>query len=271
MTELGDYLRSRRALVTPADVGLPDTGHRRVPGLRREEVALLGGLSVDYYVRLEQGRERSPSAQVLEALAVVLRLDEDGRQHLFAISGLTARARLAPVPDRVDPALVRLMAAWPDNPALVHNRAYDLLATNALAEALYGDILQDNMMLMVFTEPRAREVYTDWPVIAADAVAGFRKNYGIAPHDPRLTTVLTELLDRSVEFTELWGRHDARGKSVATKSFWHPQVGAMTLDMQTFDVRSAPGQELVVYQAQPGTPSADALKLLGSLAATAGT
>lgn len=271
MTELGDYLRSRRALVTPAEVGLSDTGHRRVPGLRREEVALLGGLSVDYYVRLEQGRERSPSAQVLEALAAALKLDEDGRQHLFAIAGLTPRARLAPVPDRVAPALLRLMAAWPDNPALVYNRAYDLLATNTLSEALYGDILRDNMLLMVFTEPRARELYADWPVIAADAVAGFRKNYGIAPHDPRITAVLTELLDRSPEFTELWRRHDARGKSAAVKSFRHPQVGTMTLDMQTFDVRSGPGQELVVYQAEPNTPSADALKLLGSLAATAGT
>ncbi|ABK71523.1 helix-turn-helix domain-containing protein [Mycolicibacterium smegmatis] len=269
MTDLGDYLRSRRALVTPADVGLPAAGHRRVPGLRREEVALLAGLSVDYYSRLEQGRERSPSAQVLDALAAVLRLDEDGRRHLFAVAGLTPRARLAPVPDRVDPALMRLMATWPDNPALVYNRAYDLLASNALADALYDGILHHNMLMMVFTEPRARELYADWPVIAADAVAGFRMNHGIAPHDPRINAVLTELLDRSAEFTELWSRHDARGKSATVKSFRHPQVGAVTLQMQTFDVRSAPGQELVVYQAEPGTPSADALKLLGSLAATA--
>ncbi|AKS31848.1 helix-turn-helix domain-containing protein [Mycolicibacterium goodii] len=270
MTELGDYLRSRRALVTPADVGLPETGRRRVPGLRREEVALLAGLSVDYYIRLEQGRERSPSAQVLEALAAVLRLDDDGRRHLFAVAGLTPRTRLTPVPDRVDPALLRLMAAWPDNPALVYNRAYDLLATNTLADVLYGDVMHDNMLVMVFTEPRARELYPDWAVIAADAVAGFRMSYGIAPHDPRINAVLAELLDRSAEFTELWRRHDARGKSSTVKRFRHPQVGTLTLQMQTFDVRSAPGQELVVYQAEPGTTSADALKLLGSLAATAG-
>ncbi|MCF6386606.1 helix-turn-helix transcriptional regulator [Mycobacterium sp. MBM] len=269
MSELGDYLRSRRALVGPQDVGLPSAGHRRVPGLRREEVALLAGVSVDYYVRLEQGRERSPSAQVLEALGVALRLDDDGRQHLFRIAGLAPRPRAAGTQQRVDPALLRLMDAWPDNPALVYNRAYDVLAANAIADALFGDFgAHGNLLALVFTEARARQFYVDWPSIAANSVAGFRRNRGEAPADPRVAAVLAELLAGSPEFAELWAHHDVRGKALSTKTFHHPQVGMLTLQMQTFGVRSAPGQELVVYQADPGSPSADAVALLGSLAAS---
>lgn len=269
MSELGDYLRSRRALVGPDEVGLVSIGHRRVPGLRREEVALLAGVSVDYYIRLEQGRERSPSAQVLDALGAALRLDDDGRQHLFRIAGLAPRRQSIVVPDRVDPALLRLMAAWPDNPALVYNRAYDVLAANPIAEALFGDFgARGNLLSLVFTEPRSRQFYADWPAIAANSVAGFRRNYGEAPADPRVTAVLTELLADSPEFGELWARHDVRGKSQAAKTFRHPSVGTLTLAMQTFAVRSAPGQELVVYEAEPGSPSADAVALLGSLAAS---
>lgn len=270
MSDLGNYLRSRRALVSPGDVGLVSAGHRRVPGLRREEVALLAGVSVDYYIRLEQGRERSPSAQVLDALGAALRLDDDGRQHLFRVAGLAPRPHTVVVPGRVDPALLRLMDAWPDNPALVYNRAYDVLATNAIADALFGDFgAHGNLMTLVFTEARAREFYVDWPSIAANSVAGFRRNYAEAPGDPRVAAVLAELLALSADFADLWARHDARGKTLSTKSFQHPTVGLLTLQMQTFAVRSAPGQELVVYQAEPGSPSADAVALLGSLAATA--
>lgn len=270
MSELGDYLRSRRARVGPGDVGLVSAGHRRVPGLRREEVALLAGVSVDYYIRLEQGRERSPSAQVLDALGMALRLDDDGRQHLFRVAGLAPRPHTVTVPDRVDPALMRLMDAWPDNPALVYNRAYDVLATNAIADALFGDYgSHGNLLSLVFTEARAREFYVDWPSIAANSVAGFRRNYAEAPGDPRVAAVLAELLATGSDFADLWARHDVRGKTLSSKSFQHPTVGLLTLQMQTFAVRSAPGQELVVYQAAPGSPSADAVALLGSLAATA--
>ena len=271
MPELGDFLRSRRALLGPADVGLVSVGLRRVPGLRREEVAQLAGVSVDYYVRLEQGRERSPSVQVLEALATALRLDEDGRAHLFRLAGQAAPAPGPVAPDRVDPALLQLMAAWPDNPALVYNRAYDVLAANPIAEALFGDFgAHGNLMTLVFTEPRAREFYADWPRIAANSVAGFRRNHGEQPGDPRVVAVLTELLATSAEFAQLWARHDVRGKTQDTKVFRHPEVGVVTLGLQTFAVRSAPGQELVVYQAAPGSPSADAVKMLGSLAASRG-
>lgn len=269
-SDLGAYLRARRAQVTPGEADLPSVGHRRVPGLRREEVALLAGVSVDYYIRLEQGRERTPSAQVIDALAAALRLDEDGREHLFRLAGLSPRARVAAVPDRVDPSLLQLMAAWPDNPAIVYNRAYDVLASNAIADALFHDWSHShNLMHVVFTDPAARAFYRDWHEVARNSVAGFRLGYGKAPHDPRIRQVLSELLDQSPEFAELWAHHDARGKALERKRFDHHEVGTLTLTMQTFDVRSSPGQELVVYHAEPASQSSQALALLGSLAATA--
>ncbi|MCK0177165.1 helix-turn-helix domain-containing protein [Mycolicibacterium sp. F2034L] len=269
MAELGEYLRSRRAALRPADAGLSSVGVRRVPGLRREEVAMLAGVSVDYYSRLEQGRERSPSVQMLDALAAALRLDDDGRTHLFRLAGHAPTPQRTRVSDRVDPALLRLMDAWPDNPALVYNRSYDVLAVNPLAEALFGPVgAVGNLMLLVFTEPRAREFYVDWHAVAADSTAGFRMAHSSAPDDPRTRAVLSELLERSDEFRALWERRDARRKSLAEKRFRHPKVGVLTLRMQTFDVRSAPGQELVVYDAEPGSPSADAVTLLGAIAAT---
>lgn len=266
--ELGDYLRARRAQVTPADVDLPDIGQRRVSGLRREEVALLAGLSVDYYTRLEQGRERRPSPQVVDALSAALRLREDARDHLFRLAVLSPRAR-GGVSARVDAALLELMSMWPHNPAIVYNRAYDVLAANAIADAMFTDWAHSkNLLHVVFTEPNARSFYPDWAAVARDAVAGFRHGHGQAPHDPRIREVLAELLASSRDFAELWAHHDARRKSAQTKGFHHPEVGSMTLRMQTFDVRSSPGQELVVYHAEAGSASAEALALLGSLAAS---
>lgn len=268
MAELGDFLRGRRAVLNPGDVGLVSSGTRRVPGLRREEVALTAGVSVDYYIRLEQGRETSPSVQVLDALSAALRLDDDGRAHLFRLAGVAPRPASTRVADQVDPGLVRLMQSWPNNPALVYNRAYDVLAANPLAKELFSDVgVSGNLMLLVFTNPRARTFYVDWQDIAANSVAGFRLNYGAAPSDPRVQAVLAELLNSSAEFRVLWERHDARGKALATKVFHHSGVGDLTLGMQTFSVRSAPGQELVVYDAEPGSPSADGLVLLGIAAA----
>ncbi|NNH73577.1 helix-turn-helix domain-containing protein [Nocardia uniformis] len=268
-TELGDYLRARRAQLRPEEVNLPPTGPRRVPGLRREEVAVLVRVSVDYYIRLEQGRERGPSAQVVEALSTALRLTEDGRQHLFRLAGLTPRALAATVRDRVDPSLLQLMDAWPSNPAVVYNRAYDVLASNTIADALFHDWSHSrNLMHVVFTDPAARPFYRDWHDVARNSVAGFRLGHGQARHDPRIQQVLTELLDHSPEFAHLWAHHDVRGKALESKRFDHPAVGPLTLTMQTFDVRPSPGQELVVYHAEPASPSSQALALLGSLAVT---
>ncbi len=265
---LGDYLRSRRGQVTPADVGLPSDGMRRVTGLRREEVALLAGMSVDYYTRLEQGRERSPSPQVIDALSAVLQLPDDAREHLFRLAGLSPQER-GSASNRVDPALLELLEMWPFNPAFVYNRAYDVLASNDIADALFPQWARSkNMMHVVFTEPDAQTFYCNWSVVAEDAVAGFRHGFGLAPNDVRLCTVRDELLESSPAFADLWTRNDARRKSLQTKSFRHPVVGPITLTMQTFDVRSSPGQELVVYHAEPNSPSAEALSLLCSWAAT---
>ena len=261
-TPLGDYLRRRRADVRPADVGLPPGRSRRVSGLRREEVALLAEVSVDYYVRLEQGRERHPSAQVLDALATALRLDADGRLHLFRLAGLAPRPS-ADRPEHVDPELRRLMDGWPDHPALVLSRTYDVLARNLLGEALFAPLHRfDNLLLAMFLDPAARAFYQDWRHAAINTVAGFRLSVGDAPDDPRVRTVVDRAAAGSAEFREMWARNEARGKSAEVKTFVHPDVGALTVRMHTFDVRSAPGQQLVPYHAEPASPTARGLAFL---------
>ena len=270
--DLGAFLRARRAQVTPDDVGLGPHSRRRrrVPGLRREEVALLAGVSPDYYTRLEQGRERHPSAEVVSCLATALQLTDDARDHLFRLAGAAVTAA-TPASNAVDPALVTLMAAWPHNPALIYDLAYDVLATNPMADALFGGWAHSrNLLEVVFGDPRARSFYVDWADVAADAVAGFRFNHGRHPTDPRVREVLAQMSAESAEFADLWRGQDVRGKSLRQKRFQHADIGRITLTMQAFDIRSAPGQELVVYHAEPGSPSADALSLLGSLTASIG-
>ncbi|MFK0110134.1 helix-turn-helix transcriptional regulator [Streptomyces sp. NPDC091217] len=266
---LGGFLRARRARLRPEDVGIPPSGRRRVPGLRREEVATLAGLSTDYYTRLEQGRERHPSLQILEAVARTLQLDDEAVAHLYRTAGpTTRRTRRASNAERVAPHLRRLLDTWSDTPAFVLDPALDILARNQLAAALYAGFAHSgNLLRMTFLDPAAPHFYRDWDRAAESAVATLRRAAGIDSEDPRLSQLVGELSMKSAAFRVLWARHDVHGKTREAKRFHHAQVGDLELHYESFTVNSAPTQQLVVYQAEVGTSSADALALLGSLSA----
>ncbi|NNN29725.1 helix-turn-helix domain-containing protein [Streptomyces sp. S3(2020)] len=266
---LGRFLQARRALVQPEDAGLPAGTRRRVAGLRREEVAILAGVSIDYYVRLEQGRERSPSAQVVDALARALDLEGDAVEHLHRLA-----RPVGPRPggrtrqEQVSPVLLRMMEGWHNTPAVVLGRCLTVLADNALGRALFaGHTHGGDLLRLVFLDPDARRFYPDWDRVAVNTVAGLRANAGTDVDDPQLIATVGELSLRSEEFRRLWARHDIRQKTHETKRFRHPLVGELTLDYESLTVNSAPGQQLVVYQAESGSPSEEALALLGSLTA----
>jgi transcriptional regulator with XRE-family HTH domain len=264
--ELGEFLRARRDLVTPADAGLPDDGERRVPGLRREEVALLAGVSADYYTRLEQGRERHPSEQVLDAIARALWLDEHAAAHLFSF--VAAAPRVSPrISQRaVHPELRTLMEHFIGVPAMVVSPARDVLAANSLAAAFYSGFARfGNTARMVFLDPAAREFYPDWDNVAWTVAANLRAATATFADDPRLTEVIGELTVRSPAFAALWARHEVRPRTGEYKRVRHPKVGLLELHSQAFGIPDAPGQQLHVYSAEPGTPAADGLKLLASL------
>jgi transcriptional regulator with XRE-family HTH domain len=266
---IGQFLRARRERVRPEDVGLPDFGRRRVPGLRREELATLAGVSADYYVRLEQGRERHPSEQVIDALARALQLDDDATAHLHELARPAPRRRSAAKrAERIRPELLRLMQAWPHTPAMVTSRHLDVLAANSLATALHGAYVRgDNLVRSLFLDPAARERYPDWDEVARDTVAALRAAVGPDLDDPHLTDLVGELSLKSDRFRLLWARHDVREKTHGTKRFVHPQVGELTLRYETFAVAGSSGQVLSVYHADPGSQTEQALALLSSIAA----
>ncbi|MGW7072747.1 helix-turn-helix transcriptional regulator [Streptomyces sp. NPDC054855] len=267
---LGDFLRARRADLRPEAVGVASYGPRRVAGLRREEVAVLAGVNADYYTRLEQGRERNPSAQVIDALSRALHLDTEARAHLYRLAGATPNDRpSAHATEHVSPALRQLMDGYPNTPAFVMNRTLDLLAANALADALYAPFDRaDNLARMTFLDPAGRSFYTDWDRAAQAAVANLREATGFEPDNPRLRELVRTLTEKNADFNRLWSAHTVRGKTQDAKHFLHPDVGPLTLTYQAFDVRDAPGQQLVIYHAEPGSPSAQSLDLLGSIHAT---
>ncbi|MDT8911916.1 helix-turn-helix transcriptional regulator [Amycolatopsis sp. PS_44_ISF1] len=265
---LGRFLRARRELLDPAALGLEAGPRRRVAGLRRAEVSLLAGVSTDYYVRLEQGRERNPSTQVVDALAQALQLDGEAAAHLHELARPRPSRRRARPRERVSRHLVQLMDAWPQTPALVLGRCLSVLAGNTLGHALFsGHPHGGDLVRLVFLDPGAREFYPDWERVAANTVGGLRAAAGLDPEDPLLIETVGELSVKSPEFRRLWARHDIRQKARETKRFRHRLVGELTLHYESLTVNSAPGQQLVVYQADPGSPSAEALTLLGSLAA----
>jgi transcriptional regulator with XRE-family HTH domain len=267
--ELGEFLRSRRARLRPEDVGIPDYGRRRVPGLRREELAQLAGVSADYYVRLEQGRDIQPSEAVLDAIARALRLDDAERQHLHRLVRPRPRtARRLPA-QRVRPGVRRLLDQMERIPAFVLGRRMDVLAWNRMAAALVADFdalppHRRNMLGHVFLDPSARELYPDWDVVAEETVAYLRLATGIDPDDAELAALVGELTLNSDVFARLWTRHDVREKTHGSKRFEHPLAGPLTLEYETLALPD-PGQVLVTYTAEPGSASATALDLLGSL------
>jgi transcriptional regulator with XRE-family HTH domain len=264
---LGDYLRARRELVTPADAGLPVNGVRRVPGLRREEVAMLAGISSDYYLRLEQGRDRNPSVQVLEAIARVLRLDETATGYLVGLTApkprRTRRARPEVVPTEIA-QLVEVIGL----PAFVEGRYFDVLATNSLARALSPSVrVGENRLRSIFLDPAERALYPAWASTAPRLVAGFRNRIGADVDDPRVVRLVGELSLGSDDFRRMWARHDVKQVRSKTMVIDHPQVGELTLRLAKLAVEGTDGQILVVHHAEPGTDSADKLALLASLAA----
>ncbi|MBB4789643.1 helix-turn-helix domain-containing protein [Streptomyces nodosus] len=265
----GEFLRAGRSRLEPADVALPaGVGSRRVKGLRREEVAVLAGVSADYYIRLEQGRETNPSPQVVAALAHALRLAPDARDHLFRLAGTTPRLRADALRDQVHPDLLRLLDAFPSAAAYVLGPALDVLAGNALARALLSPFGgESSMPRILFTHPRADEVFPERPLVAGAAVHALRLNAARFTDAPEIDDLITELHDGSAEFRSLWADQNVKALTRARKVFVHPQAGRIELTYQSFDVRDARGQELLVGSALPSSPSEEALTCLASMAA----
>ncbi len=262
---LGEYLRARRALVTPALAGIPDGGHRRVSGLRREEVALLAGISADYYLRLERGRDRNPSVQVLRALARVLRLDDVETDYLLALAAPELRGRRRARAERVPPRLHHLLATV-QVPAFLEGRYFDVLAANALAQALSPRLaVGHNRLRDLVLDPEEREFHPDWERALDDFIAAFRMSVGYDENDVRAVELVGQLSMASDRFRSRWARHDIRQLRGGTAIFTHPEVGRLTLHRDKLPID---GITLVLYYPEPGSPSADKLTLLASLNAT---
>ncbi|MCO5968902.1 helix-turn-helix domain-containing protein [Actinoallomurus soli] len=262
---LGDYIRARRERVTPEQVGIPVLGVRRVPGLRREEVAMLAGISVDYYLRLEQGRDRNPSAQVLESIARVLMLDDDATAYLLRLGvDRPRRHRRRPRKETVAPGIAKLVTTLP-LPAFVESRYLDVLVANALATAVSPRITPGaNRLRDVFLDPAEQALHPDWNKATAIMVAGFRNSVGTDTDDPRFIELVGELSLASPHFSRLWARHDVRACEGAPVHIDHPQVGGLRLNVERLGAGGATGQKLVIYHPDPGSDSADRLALLAS-------
>jgi transcriptional regulator with XRE-family HTH domain len=267
---LGEFLRARRELVSPAQVGIPIVGTRRVAGLRREEVAMLAGISADYYLRLEQGRDRNPSAQVLESVARVLQLDEATTLYLLSLAAdKPRRARRRPRRETVPTGIVGLVETLA-LPAFVEGRYFDVLAANPLAAALSPRlVVGGNRMRDVFLDPAESALYPDPERAAAHLVAGFRQSVGTDTDDPRFIEIVGELSLASPLFRRLWARHDVGLRQGARMVFDHPQVGELQLNREKLAITGTEGMMLVIYHPDAGSEAEEKLALLASAALVA--
>ena len=277
--DVREFLMTRRAKVSPAAAGVIGGGNRRVPGLRRSEVAALAGVSVEYYAKLERGAIGGASAAVLDAVARALQLDDTERAHLLDLaraadgvppSGRTRRRTARPGVPR--PSLEWALAGITDGIAVVRDQRQDVVATNALGRAFYAPVIGDggrvpNLARFQFLDPAAHEFYPDWELFAKMCVAIMRAEAGRDPHDKALQDLVGELSTRSEVFRRLWGAHDVRTHGSGTKRFHHPVVGDLTLAYEELAITAEPGQVLLIYTAEPGSPSAERLRLLASWAA----
>jgi transcriptional regulator with XRE-family HTH domain len=268
--ELSEFLRTRRARLKPEDVGLPDFGrHRRVPGLRREELAQLAGVSVAYYTRLEQGNGRNVSAEVLDAIARALRLTDAEHAHLTHLAKPKHKKKPAARTQHVRVSLRQLLDTMDSVPAYIAGRRTEILAWNRMAAAVFGDwselpVAERNWARLVFLRPDYRELFIDWEQKAIDIVCVLRMDAGCYPDDPQLSALVGELSVKSEDFRRLWATHDVKEKSHGVKRLHHPLVGELALQFESFQLRDDGEQSMVVYHAEPGSPTADALRLLAS-------
>ncbi|MFI6462469.1 helix-turn-helix transcriptional regulator [Streptomyces sp. NPDC050528] len=270
--DIGDFLRSRRARIQPEEVGLASHGRRRVPGLRREEVAQLAGVSVDYYIRLEQGRGPSVSDAVLDAIARVLRMDDTEHAYLRTVARpRRGKKDRTPAP-RIRPGVQVLLDGMDRMPAFVLGPRMDVLAWNTLADALSGFSRMPpavrNIPRHVFLDPASRELYPDWTAVAEQAVANLRVTSGRDGDDPELSALVGELSHQSEDFRRLWADHEVKECAYGVKRVRHPVAGLLTLPYETLAVPGELAQTIVVYTPEPGSETAERLALLGSWATT---
>ena len=268
--DLGDFLRTRRARIQPAEVGLPSYGRRRVPGLRREEVAQLAGVSVDYYIRLEQGRGSKVSDAVLESIARVLRLDETEHAHLLRVARPPKKAEHRSGAPRVRPGVQLLLDSMERTPAFVVGPAMDTLAWNTLADAVhsFGRMApgRRNLVRQLFLEPGGRDFYPDWAGYAAQSVANLRLSAGAHPDDRAVRNLVGELSLKSEDFRRLWADHQVKACMHGVIRLRHPVAGLLTLPFESLTLPETPEQTIVVYTPEPGSETAERLALLGSWA-----
>jgi transcriptional regulator with XRE-family HTH domain len=275
-SEIREFLTSRRGRITPHQAGISAYGERRVPGLRREEVAVLAGVSVDYYTRLERGNLSGVSESVLEALTRALQLDEAERAHLFDLAraaGPTTSTRPLRKKQRVRPGVQRMLDAMTGAPAFVSNRRLDILAANRLGRALYSDLFEGpdrppNTARFTFLDPRATDLYVDWESVANEVVAILRSGAGKDPYDRDLSDLVGELSTQSETFRKLWAAHNVRFHDTGAKKFHHPVVGDLSLTFETTELSADAGLTMFAFTAEAGSRSEEGLNLLASWAAT---